>query len=97
MKTTIDIAPALLLEARRLASRQKTTLKALVEEGLRRALDERKKAKPFKLRHVSFRGDGLQPEFQGASWQEILDASYEGRGTPEPATDGIVSARRRAE
>ncbi len=95
MKTTIDIAPALLLEARRVASKQKTTLKALVEQGLREVLAERKHPKPYKLPDMSVAGNGLQPEFQGASWQEILDASYEGRGTPERVT-GTAFARRRA-
>lgn len=55
-------------------------MKALVEEGLRRVTAERKRAKPFKLRKVSFRGEGLQPGMAGASWQQIRDAAYEGRG-----------------
>jgi hypothetical protein len=41
---------------------------------------ERKGVKPFKLRKVSFRGDGLQPQMAGAAWQRIRDAAYEGRG-----------------
>ncbi|MBZ5562167.1 MAG: type II toxin-antitoxin system VapB family antitoxin [Acidobacteriia bacterium] len=80
MKTTIDIPNSLLKQAKSIASREHTTVKALVEEGLRRVTAERKRAKPFKLRKVSFRGEGLQPGMAGASWQQIRDAAYEGRG-----------------
>lgn len=62
MKTTIEIADALLREAQKVASREKTTLRALVEEGLRKALDERRKRRrPFKLKLVTVRGTGLVP------------------------------------
>jgi hypothetical protein len=80
MKTTVEIPDSLLKQARRLASQEHTTVKALVQEGLRRILTERKQARPFKLRKVSFRGNGLQPRMAGASWQQIRDAVYEGRG-----------------
>jgi len=39
MKTTIDIADPLLDEARKLAAREGTTLRALVERGLRVRLE----------------------------------------------------------
>ena len=39
MKTTIDVADALLEEARQVAAHDRTTLKELVQEGLRRVLD----------------------------------------------------------
>jgi len=45
MKTTVDIDDALLEEAKRLAARARTTLRALIEEGLRRVVNERRKAK----------------------------------------------------
>ena len=80
MKTTIHIADSLLQEARRVAQREKTTLKALVEQGLRRTLAERATATGFRLRKATFRGKGLQPQFAGRSWEEIRNASYEGRG-----------------
>jgi len=41
VKTTIDISKALLLAAKQAAAREDTTVRALVEEGLRRALAER--------------------------------------------------------
>lgn len=81
MKTTIDIPDALLAEAQDLARRQGTTLKALTTEGLRKVIAEKKaKKKPFKLRDVSFGGDGLTDEFKNATWEQIRDAIYEGRG-----------------
>jgi len=80
MKTTVEIPESLLQQARRVASQEHTTVKALVQEGLRRILAERKAGKPFKLRKVSFRGNGLQPQMAGAAWQQIRDAAYQGRG-----------------
>ena len=81
MKTTLDIADALFDEAKRIAARDGETLRSLVEQGLRKVLAERQaKAKPFKMKDASFRGDGWTPEFENASWTEILEASYEGRG-----------------
>jgi hypothetical protein len=51
-----------------------------VEEGLRRTLAEHKRRVPFTLRTVTFNGNGLQPEFSSASWDQIRSAAYEGRG-----------------
>jgi len=54
MKTTIDVADALLREAREVATRDQTTLKELVQEGLRRVLDERRpRQKAFRLREIA--------------------------------------------
>jgi len=80
MKTTVEIPDSLLNEVRNLAIQEHTTVKVLVEEGLRRVTAERKRGKRFKLRNASFRGNGLQPHMAGASWQQIRDAAYEGRG-----------------
>jgi hypothetical protein len=58
MKTTLDLSDALFFMAKDVASKQKTTLRALVEEGLRKVLGERQQAaqSPFKLRNASVRG-----------------------------------------
>jgi hypothetical protein len=80
MKTTLDIAEPLLREARRIAARERTTLRALVEQGLRRVVAEKKGARPFKLRRVAFKGRGLRPELRDASWETLRDTAYEGRG-----------------
>jgi hypothetical protein len=76
MKTTVEINDPLLREARKLAARENTTLRALIEEGLHLVLAE-KKQKPFRLRRASFRGRGLRPELKNASWSEIRAMSYQ--------------------
>jgi hypothetical protein len=81
MKTTVHIADTLLEEARKIAAREQTTVKAMIEEGLRRIIDDRKRKKTFRLRKVTFKGDGLQPDIAGASWEKIREISYEGRGS----------------
>jgi hypothetical protein len=79
VKTTVEIADALLEEAKRVAARESTTLRELMEEGLRRSLDDRRKRKGFRLRRASFRGKGLQPGVS-EDWERIREAAYEGRG-----------------
>ncbi len=81
MKTTIQIPDSLFEEARRLAEREHTTLKALVEQALRRTLAERKRREKFQLRKATFKGKGLQSAVAGASWEQIREMSYEGRGS----------------
>jgi Arc/MetJ family transcription regulator len=82
MKTTIQIADSLFKEARRIAGEERTTFRALVEEGLRRVISEHRgrRHQRFRLRKVTFKGRGLQPHLAGATWDQILDISYEGRG-----------------
>jgi hypothetical protein len=79
VKTTIEIPDALLQEARELAAQQRSTVRELVVEGLRRVVQGRKRRAGFKLRRASFRGQGLQPHADG-SWERLRDLSYEGRG-----------------
>jgi hypothetical protein len=80
MKTTVDISDPLLRKARRLAQREQTTLRALIERGLRHVVAERtRRAKPFKLRDASVGGKGLHPDVKGLSWDEIRELSYNGR------------------
>ena len=79
VKTTVEISDALLDEAKRVASRESSTLRELIEEGLRRSLDERRKRKSFRLRRASFRGKGLQPGVS-SHWEALREAAYEGRG-----------------
>lgn len=80
MKTTIDISDALMREARAVAAQQSITLRSMVERGLRRVIAETRDRAPFRLRRASFKGQGLQAEFRGASWDKIRDAAYEDRG-----------------
>ena len=78
MKTTVEIPGPLLAAAKKVAAREGVTLRVLVEEGLRKALDERKGRRAFKLRQVVFGGEGRRPEAK--SWEQIGDLVYAGRG-----------------
>jgi Bacterial antitoxin of type II TA system, VapB len=80
VKTTLDISDPLLHEARKIAARDRTTLRALVEQGLRKIIAERKAARSFRLRKVTFKGQGLASELCDADWDKIRDLAYEGRG-----------------
>ncbi len=80
MKTTLDIADPLLRDAKKIAAREGTTLRALVEQGLRLVIAAKKRQVPFRLRQVTFAGNGLRPELQGADWNRIVEMIYEGRG-----------------
>lgn len=79
MKTTVEIPDALLAEARRVAQLERTTIRALLEEGLRNVLGVRAQRSKFKLRKVAFGGEGLHPDLAGASWDEVRRV-YEERG-----------------
>lgn len=82
MKTTVEIADRLLIDAKRTATREGTTLRALVEAGLREQLALRRTRAPaFKLRTASFTGRGLRPDLNGASWDQMREMAYDGRGT----------------
>ncbi len=80
MKTTIQIPDSLFKEAQKMAREEHTTMKALIEAGLRRVISEHRQRERFKLRRATFKGRGLQPDFEGASWDKLRDTSYEGRG-----------------
>ncbi len=80
MKTTIDIADTVLLEAKKLASQRGTTLRALVEAGLRCVLDAAGARERFTMRRVTFGGRGLRPEMLDGGWEALRDAAYRGRG-----------------
>lgn len=76
MKTTVILPDALVAEARRVAAEQRTTLRALVEEGLREVLERRARRGTFHLVDASVDGEGLHEAFQGADWAKVRDAAY---------------------
>lgn len=80
MKTTVEIADSLLAAARRVAAKEGTSVRALIEEGLRSVVDTRRRRGAFTLRRVSFGGDGLSPDLSHDDWDAIRDRSYEDRG-----------------
>ena len=79
MKTTVHISDALLAEAQAIAARDKTTLKALVNEGLQKVVQDRGAAKPYKLMDLSVGGRGLHPQIEGASWETMRELIYADR------------------
>ena len=78
MKTTLNIHDTLLVEAKALAARQRSTLTRLIEEGLRLRLRSEQlppaKARPPMpvFRVVPGKG-GLAPGLSGLSTREMLD------------------------
>lgn len=81
MKTTLHISDALLNRAEEVASRERTTLREPSEEGLRHVLEgHQTQRQGFRLRQVTFRGQGFRAEIAGASWDRIRDLAYSGRG-----------------
>lgn len=82
MKTTIEIADALLDEAKRVASEEGVTVRALLEQGLRRSLSDRKRQRrtKFRLRRATFKGRGLQRRVRELGWERLRELAYEGRG-----------------
>ncbi len=73
MKTTIEIGTGLLNEAKERARRDGTTLRALVEEGLRRVLEEGIHPEPpFEVQ--PWGAGGLKP---GVEWKDLIDSTYE--------------------
>ena len=74
MKTTIEIADSLLLRAKARAREKKMTLRSLIEESLAATLDQ--PLVTSKIRPVTFKGNGLSRDFQGASWDKIRDKIY---------------------
>ncbi len=80
MKTTIEISDALFTAAKERASVQGTTLRALVEAGLRSVLDRANEADRFVLRDASVNGQGLNPDVREGGWERIAELTYEGHG-----------------
>lgn len=80
MKTTLDISDPLLRDARKIAAREHTTLRALVEQGLRHVVASKKRRTAFRLRAVTFGGRGLQPGLREGGWEKIRNLIYENSG-----------------
>jgi hypothetical protein len=80
LKTTLDIADPLLREARKIALREGTTVRALVEQGLRRVIEERARKPAFRLRKASVTGHRVRPELADAGWDRLCDLIYDRRG-----------------
>ena len=79
MKTTIDIADALLARAKRHAQRSGVPLRAVVEEGIRRVLAAEDTPTTYQLPDLSV-GDARDPNpLESMTWSELRDEIYDGR------------------
>jgi len=77
MKTTVNLPDELLREAQELAHRERTTLRELIETGLRAVVKQRSTTSRFTLADASVDGKGLQPALRGASWEQIRNTIYD--------------------
>ena len=77
MKTTVEISDAILNAVRELARRENTTVKALIERGLRRELVEAERESDFRLRCASVGGHGLRKNNPAARWDRLRELAYE--------------------
>jgi hypothetical protein len=81
MKTTVEIAPALLARAKKLAAQRQTTLRALIEAGLRHVLaSEGGARRRYTLPDARVNGQGVQPGIREGDWEQMRSLRYEGRG-----------------
>jgi hypothetical protein len=81
MKTTVEIHDQLFARAQRKARRDGRTMRSLIEEGLRRCLDEdpQPKGERYRLPDQSV-GDPKGPNpLESMSWPELRDEIYGGR------------------
>lgn len=76
MKTTVNLSDQLLHEAQELARRDGTTLRELIETGLRTVVRQRSRHARFTLPDASVDGRGVQPAYRDASWEQIRSAIY---------------------
>jgi hypothetical protein len=79
MKTTLDIQDALLLRAKRLAKRTGRPLRAVVEEGLKLALQGDAMPKTYELPDCSVGDPNAENRLDAISWQELRSEIYGGR------------------
>jgi hypothetical protein len=80
MKTTIDLPDDLALEAKAYAARQGTTLRSVIERGIRQVLEDESRGPAFTLRDASVTGNGLSEAYRDAGWSALRHAAYGKRG-----------------
>lgn len=77
MKTTIDIQDHILAAAKRHAAETDRSLRAVVEDGLRRVLDAaREPTRPYCLPDLSAGDPRDEDPLEAYSWQDLSEAVY---------------------
>ena len=79
MKSTFEISDALLARAKRHARKLGKPLRALVEEGLRRVLEDETPRKGYELPDCAVGRAGARNPLEHLSWQDLRDEIYGGR------------------
>lgn len=76
MKTTVEIADALLERARKHAAHTGQPVRALIEEGLRKVLDTEPGGKAYRLPDLSVGKTGAADPLEALSWQDLRGEIY---------------------
>jgi hypothetical protein len=76
MKTTVEITDALLERARTHAASTGQTVRALIEDGLRRVLDDAPAGKPYRLPDRSVGKTGAPNPLEAMTWQDVRGEIY---------------------
>lgn len=78
MKVTVEIADPLFQQAKAQAHQRGTTMRALIEEGLRRVIAQPEPV-GFRLSDCTVTGGGPTELWAQATWDDKLGLLYEGR------------------
>lgn len=76
MKTTVEIADGLLLRAKRHAEKRGQTLRQIVEEGLRRVLDDPPAPTGYKMKDCRVGNPDDPNPLEHLSWPELRAIIY---------------------
>ena len=78
MRTTVELPPDLLIEAKKLAAELRVPLRMLIEEGLRKRLERKKRAdrRPSKIHWVTVDG-GINNEFDLADREKMHNRLFD--------------------
>ena len=79
MKTTIDIADPLLARAKRHARKTGKPLRVLIEEGIRRVLDDQPAAAGYDLPDRSVGDPNGRNPLDAMTWHDLRNEIYGGR------------------
>jgi hypothetical protein len=79
VKTTVDINDPLFNRAKQHARRTHRSLRALIEQGLQRVLEEESEIRAYKLKDLSVGRSSDENPLEKLSWADLRDQIYGGR------------------
>lgn len=80
VKTTVEIDDELLRRAKIRAAEERSTLRGVLEDALRRLLDEyEERPSGYQMADCSVHGRRIKPEFLPWHWNKVADLVYEER------------------